>query len=170
MNIHVASGIVALMLAAAVQAQTAPAPNTSVVFKNPEKFLDAGDNGFSSPASPRVLADIKSHLETLGAKYLPAGQTLAIEVLDIDLAGRFTPLPGRESQWVRVARTGDWPRIRLHYKLSAPSGPLREADADVRDMNYLHRSDGAYSSENLRYEKRMLAEWFVDTFAAKKTP
>ena len=59
----------------------------SVSFSDPARFTDIE----ASSASDRqqTLDDITNHLVRLGERYLPRGEALAIEVLDVDLAGRF---------------------------------------------------------------------------------
>lgn len=168
MNRILLGGTLALLLSAGLQAQT-PEPNTLVSFIKPEKFIDASDQGLGMGSSPRVLDDIKSFLEKLGAQHLPPGQQLSIEIRNIDLAGRFDSMPGRPSEWVRMQREADWPRIQLHYRLSVQGQLLREADANIADMNYLQKARSSYSSQPLGYEKRMLAEWFKNSFAERQT-
>lgn len=165
MNRTLAGIALSLLVGAGAQAQPAAAPNTQVSFIKPEKFIDASDQGLGMGSSPRVLNELKGFLETLGAQQLPPGQQLVIEVRNIDLAGRFEPLPGRPSEWVRIQRDSDWPRIQLHYRLSAQGQLLREANANVSDMSYLQKARSSYSSQPLVYEKRMLADWFKTTFA-----
>ena len=63
----------------------------------------------------QVEWSLTQHLQQLGAKSLPARQTLSIEVLDIDLAGELRPW---HRVWpdARVMRgSTDWPRIKLHF-------------------------------------------------------
>jgi hypothetical protein len=153
-------------------AATAPAPNpaeagnTTVSFKNPEKFIDANTSNNGTGASPRVLDELKAYLEKLGKDQLPAGQQLQLTITDIDLAGRWDMMRTRPD-WVRVMRDVDWPRIELHYKLTQNGQTLRGADARVADMNYLSNGTLQRSTESLRYEKEMLKQWFTKTFAAK---
>ncbi|WP_084197194.1 DUF3016 domain-containing protein [Solimonas soli] len=150
-------------------AQAAPAvaaPNTLVTFKDPDKFIDAGTDGIGSRTSPQVLDALKKHLQQLGARWLPAGQTLQITVTDIDLAGRFDPRPGRDNR-VRIMRDGDWPRIDLHYTLKQDGRTLQDADAHLSDMSYLMNSGLTRSDDWLRYEKSMLDRWFAKTFAGR---
>lgn len=161
--------MLALLLAAALAGGATSATdmasvNTVVSFVHPEKFVDASDEGFGRPPSPRILAAIQSELERLGRAWLGPGQTLAIAVTDIDLAGFYEP--ARNGQWIRVLRDADWPRIALHYTLSQDGHVVREADARLVDMNYLHRSTFQHNSEPLYSEKRMLQDWFQKTFRA----
>lgn len=149
--------------AAADEPPAAPQPNTVVRFVHPEKFVDASDQGFARPASPHVLAAIRTQLEQLGRKRLAPGETLTIDVTDIDLAGTYEPRM-RSAEWIRVMRDADWPRMRLHYRLERDGAVEKEGDARLADMNYLDRQSLRQGSDRFYYEKRMLAEWFTRTF------
>ena len=138
-----------LLGAQAVQA----AATVKVTFPDPPRFTDAG-------ASPRDVANttrgLSAHLSSLGQRLLADGDVLTIEILDIDLAGRLETTPqGR----VRVT-TGrsDWPRITLRFKLEGAS-PLA-GEEQIRDMNFQRRGGGISPSDPLRFERRMLNEWF----------
>ena len=151
-----------LLLFAAI-AMLAAASEAAVVvtFKDPDKFADVRSE---RDTRDNILAEIEAHLQHLGKTYLPAGETLRIEVLDIDLAGeeRFGP---RSITGNRVL-TGraDWPRIRLRYTLEAPGRPADSREETLSDMNYLDRPMTS-GVERFPYEKRMLDEWFRRRFA-----
>ena len=112
----------------------------------------------------RAMLEIQDYLTSLGSRYLPPQDTLAIEVLDIDFAGG-----PRGSQYANAdvrAFTGDadWPRIDLRYTLQSPDGTARRVQETVVDMAYLRPLDPKYASASLPYEKRMLDGWFKARF------
>jgi Protein of unknown function (DUF3016) len=133
-----------------------------VQFVQPEKFADIRDQAFSRE---RNLEALKQHLQHAAAPYVSDGQTLKIDVLDVDLAGE-PKLDVRRND-VRVLKgKADWPRIDLRYTLEAPGQPARSGQASIRDMDYLqHASASRYATEPLRYERRMLDEWFRTEFS-----
>ena len=149
----------AALFAAAAQA----AGVVKVSFVQPDQFTDVKDRLLSKE---RNLDLLKRHLEQAAAPYVADGQTLTVEVLDVDLAG---DTRHSERSDLRVLKGGaDWPRIQLRYALESPGQPVRRGEARVQDMSYLvHRlsppNDGA-----LAYERRMLDTWFRDEFAAPK--
>ena len=57
----------------------------------------------------------------------------------------------------------------------APDAPggiwqvLRSGQDKLADMNYLHRSPRLGDNDRLRYEKRMVEEWFNKTILQKKS-
>lgn len=143
---------------------TAEAP-VKVEYSHPEKFRDASLNsaGYQRGADPYVMKQLGAELEKLASRYLPAGQTLQIDIRDIDLAGRYEPWqPNAYS--VRFMRDITWPSIDLHYVLLQDGQVLRQADARVDDKFYLQRPGRQTSSDRLFTEKAMLDEWFRKTF------
>jgi hypothetical protein len=138
-----------------------------VTFKEPEKYSETGvfrDDG------PAAMEHIDLHLKRLGERFLPADQTLRIEVLDMDLAGE--QQMGPRGQDIRVMRgRADWPRIKLRYTWERPNAPAQSAEETVSDMAYLQRT--VPNMEAFAHEKRMLETWFRQRFvpaSTRKTP
>jgi hypothetical protein len=134
-----------------------------VAFVQPEKFTDIGDAHRDSTNNLRLL---KRCLEEIGARHVADGQSLTIEVLDVDLAGevRFS---SRLHDDVRVLKgRADWPRIALRVTLESPGQPVRRIEQTVSDMAYMQRVNRYADNDALRYEKRMLDEWFIAQFGA----
>ena len=147
--------LVATAAVLALEAGSAGAAVT-VTFSKSEGYMDMP---FSASDKDRVLKDLQSHFDKLGAK-LPAGQDLTVEVLDIDLAGRIEPHL-RFGNDVRILKgRADWPVIQLRYRIESQGKVLRSGDARVDDKAYLDRFNRYSANESLRYEKRMLDDWF----------
>lgn len=144
-----------------------PVTNTSVQvdFVQPEHFRDASldSNGYERGADAYVMKQLTEHLVKLGTRYLAPGQTLRIDIRDIDLAGRFEPWHANTYS-VRYMRDITWPSIALHYVLSQQGQVVSQADARVDDKFYLQRPGRQASSDRLYAEKAMLDEWFRKTF------
>ena len=152
--------VLALLVAAAAQAAS-----VEVRFVHPENYADAGSD---SRSREDVQLGLAKHLQRLGAT-LPSSQALAIEVLDIDLAGEVRPT---RRLWpdTRVMRgNADWPNISLRYTWRDGSQVLASAEERVSDMHYLMSSHigAGDQNESLRYEKRMLARWFAERFGKR---
>lgn len=151
------STLIALACTATLGLPCAMAGTVDVKFTKPETYSDVRDNLLRRDD---VIAAFAEHFKTYG-KRLPEGQTLAIEVLDIDLAGDAFPRTARD---IRVLRgRADWPRMQLRYSLSENGRVLRSGEDNVSDMNYLMDSvrfqQGPYP-----YETRMLDRWFDERF------
>jgi len=143
-------------LAAAAAALSAHAGGSvEVTFVQPEFFADAGRVGVERDRTMSRLAD---EFQQLGKK-LPDGQALAVDVLDVDLAGDLDP--NRSGMDVRVLRgKSDWPRIHLRYRLAADGNTLKSGDEWIADMLYLDQRARLPDVRDLAYERRMLADWF----------
>lgn len=140
----------------------------TVAFIDPNYFTDAAD---SSGNAVRPLLEIKRHLEGLGDRYLPPNDSLRIEVLNVDLAGR-REIRGSMPWDVRVV-TGDadWPRIELRYTFESATGISKPVHETIVDMNYQRRVfEHRYVSDPLQYEKRMLDNWFKVRFVKHLPP
>jgi Protein of unknown function (DUF3016) len=150
----------ASLLLAAVAAQASG--NVQVSFVQPEKFTDARDARRDDAVN---LRELKRYLEDLGARHVTDGQSLIIEVLDVDLAGDVI-YSRRLRDDVRVLKgRADWPRITFRATLETPGQPLRRFEQTVSDMAYLQRINRYRDGELLSHEKRMLDEWFEAQFA-----
>ncbi|MYN46676.1 DUF3016 domain-containing protein [Pseudoduganella sp. FT93W] len=151
------------LLAVALLACGAASAQVSVSYVKPEDFADVPR---SAVDRERVLKDFSSYFDTWSAR-LPAGQTLKIEVLDIDLAGRMWPRRNGGED-IRVLNDGaDWPRMRLRYTLEQNGQSVRSGDEQLSNMSYMQRINRYSESDTLRYEKQMLDEWFDKTIVRK---
>lgn len=151
------AALAALLLAGANGAMAA----ATVTYTQPEQFSDVP---FASWERERVLEDLSKHFDKLAAR-LPAGQELHVEVLDLDLAGQ--TWPGR---WfhhdLRVMNgRADWPHLEMRYTITQGGQVISSGEEKLSDMSYLHRHNRYYNGDALRYEKRMLDDWFKDRIA-----
>ncbi len=135
-----------------------------VTFTNADKYIDASSRGdFRGKADQAILDKLRRHLEREGERHLKPGQTLKIEVLDLDLAGRV--------EWwqinahdVRFMRDIDSPSMKLRYTLSENGATLDSGEERIRDLGYLMGINMINSQDSLRYDKAMLTDWFRKRF------
>lgn len=150
-----------MLVAAATTAATAvQAGNIEVRFVHPDQYTDAV---FDTREPDRARREIERHLTQLAERSLPASDRLVVDIVDIDLAGRFSMRPGHFND-VRVLTNVTWPTIRLHYRWLRGDTVVREADEAVSDLAYMTRGNRYFSSDSFRYEKQMLDDWFRKTF------
>ena len=156
--------ILSTFLGAALLAVAVPAHavNVSIAFAQPGTYADAGYSRALPSARERAESqrDIAQHLQRLAEHSLAGDESLAIEVLDIDLAGRFEPLRTSSGANVRIVRDITWPRIKLRYTLTRSDQLVVSAEEELSDMNYLASVNRYWSADRLRYEKAMLDDWF----------
>jgi hypothetical protein len=156
-----------LSLAVFMIATTVPtlAGTVTVSFVHPETYSDASlSDGYDLKGEAWTLDEIGRYLEGLGARYLRPQQILTLELLNVDLAGKFE-WRSRSSYDVRVLRDVYPPRFTLHYTLAESGRTLIEGQETVVDPNYL-ANPGIYfhPSDPLRFEKAMLADWLRARF------
>ncbi|CAN7592818.1 DUF3016 domain-containing protein [Massilia sp. LjRoot122] len=143
----------------------AASAGVTVNYVESDKFADLP---FAPWERKEVLDDLASFFAELG-KSLPAGQDLTVDVTEIDLAGREYP-NSRGARDLRILKGGaDWPIMELRYTLSANGQVLTSGNAKLTDMNYLGRVNRMSDGDRLRYEKRMIEDWFNKTILQKKS-
>ena len=139
----------------------ATAGTVHVVFVHPETYTDARDwQDRDNTANLQTIAD---YFQWLGQKYLPPNQSLQIEVLNVDLAGK----PRISARWGMVRVVGkplDWPQMSLRYRLESGGKVLASAQESISDMAYTMHLGSYSGSESLPYEKHMLKDWFRSRF------
>ncbi|WP_223669451.1 DUF3016 domain-containing protein [Kangiella shandongensis] len=117
------------------------------------------------PFHKRVRESFDKFFKEYGGE-LPDGQTLAIDIRDLDLAGHV--LLARVNE-IRIMKDIYFPRMTFTYKLTNSTGKvLKEGEAKIKDMNYLyHEKTWKRYSEGFYYEKRMFREWFEENILEK---
>lgn len=162
------TGFLMICCVAAMMSPVAANAGIKVLFIEPERYTDAGlHSEYGAKSRSATLTGIQQHLERLGERYLKPGQDLTIEVIDIDLAGRFE-LWRINARDLRLMREVTWPRIEVRYTLEQNGVVVESGEEAVTDLNYLMRAGIAYSSDPLRYEKAMLEEWFRTRFVERQ--
>jgi hypothetical protein len=144
-----------LPLAMLLAASSAVAGPVEVTARPVRGHNDAGTTTWDAQSNLEVLS---RYLKRLGQEQLPPGQSLRIELIDVDLAGTDIGMRGRV-----ITGGADWPRIRLRYTLEVPGQPPRTGEELVQDMNYTRGLVGV-RNDPLHYEKRMLRAWFRERF------
>lgn len=152
----------AVLLALALLAGSLPAVAGGVVTVNFVKSDAYSDIGRGVVDRERHLAILADHFKALG-RQLPDGQVLAIEVLDVDLAGDIWPT--RRFDDLRVLKgSADWPRMHLRWTLQSAGRTLRAGDDRLSDMAYLTHGSRLGMTQALAHDLRMLDDWFGRTF------
>lgn len=155
----VASVAAALWLLSAGSAAAA----VTVTFVDVDKYSDMPRNDGERQA---ILNGLETHFKTLAAG-LPSGQDLKVEVLDLDLAGRIEP--NRTLYDIRILRgKTDWPRMKLRYTIEEQGKLIKSGEEDIADMMYMEHLNRYSKSDTIRFEKRMLDDWFKTIVAARQ--
>jgi len=159
--LHVPTAVALALALLTAALPPAAAGTVEVNWLQPERYSDAGRTDGERERTMKSLGDAFAQLGRL----LPDGQTLKLEVLDVDLAGEIEPHPRQD---MRIVRGGaDWPRMTLRYTLQEGSRTLKSGEARLADMNYLFDTLPVRLRDGeLPYEKRMIQHWFGQNLAA----
>jgi len=159
-----------LVAAAALMAAISPAPafaEVKVNFTDPDHYRDANlQREFGKSAKEPTMREIEQYLWRLGDAYLAPDEKLTIDVLDVDLAGRFEPWQFNYKN-VRFMRDYTWPEIKIRYRLENPSGAAIEGEETIADRYYLRDANFGGYLGTMVYEKIMLERWFRLRFAGR---
>jgi Protein of unknown function (DUF3016) len=152
--------VLAVLAAVSAAGAAHAAGAVQLSFVKPENFADIYDRTYSREHNLKALEQV---ITSVAAPYVADGQTLKIDVLDVDLAGEVRP--GARTWDVRILRgRADWPRITLRWSLESAGAAPRSGEAVVQDMAYLQRIPPSLADTSLVYERRMLGEWFRQQF------
>jgi hypothetical protein len=148
------------------------AETVSVAFIQPQRFTDAGFTNYEVETNLRKIA---RHLQWLGAKRLGASEMLAVEVTDVDLAGKWDPGVAPAGMKMRIVKEDvNFPSIALRYRLLVDGRPVAQGEQVISDPVFLRRLNPYASDDQLRYEKKLLDDWFetriVERSSAKRSP
>lgn len=153
--------VMAILLSGAAQAAT------DVTFKNPDKYIDATFDRPKSQKNQREVQDgLRRMFGQLAEKYLAPGQSLSVEVTNVDLAGHLEPRFSMGGD-IRIMRGVTWPRLEFIYTITENGAVVVSGEADLSDFNYLDGHNRYLDSDRLRYERQMLADWFRKTLGRK---
>jgi len=149
----------------AAAAATPAESSVSVTYVNPEQFTENRMYGRQDRFN-RIdyLAQLKAYLIKQGQAVLKPGQSLHVDITDIQLAGSYEPWHGPRWDYVRVMRDIYPPRIDLNFKLVDQDGNvLREGKRALRDLDYLHSSLSLAAAQGspLYYDKALLRRWLM---------
>lgn len=147
--------------------RAAPGVRVEVAFREPEKFSDVETGPGTDTARDAVLAELREQVRRVAAPRLPAGSTLVVTVIDLDLAGERESWRGPPWDETRLVRPMYPPRIVLEFRLTDAGGAvLREGRRDLGDLNFQNRAASPGEGE-LRYEKELLGDWVRGEFRLK---
>lgn len=145
-----------------------PDGRVEVRWDDPARFSEIRRSG-----NPRAAArgawvlQLAEHLRRHAGHQLPAGERLAVELVDIDRAGEYEPWHGIQYHDIRVVRDRYPPRIVLRFSRSGADGRvLAHGERTLRDAAFLLHASGAGDGDPLRHEKAMLERWLARELGA----
>jgi hypothetical protein len=154
--------ILSLILSAIFIVPTTSAATSEIKWTNPDDYRDiySGEE-HRKHFRERTFKTLEKHFSSL-AKQLPQGQMLKIEITDVDLAGDVQHGGTRQ---IRLVKEIYFPKMKFSYQVvDAANNELSAGQADLKDMTFMTGINLRYRNDSLGYEKKMLDNWFKDTF------
>lgn len=141
------------------------AARISVTFVAPEKFTDVRESTLALERDrDRLLGAIKVRIKSLARRFLAAGQTLEIQVTDVDLAGEFEPWLGVDFDHIRILKEVYPPRMKLEFRLLDAEGRVvSEGKRHLQDFGYL-TSSSIPTTDPLRHDLDLVRDWMRQEF------
>lgn len=157
MKINNLLSLIAIML---VFPNSVHANDSKVTFKNPDEFRDIRSADQSKRKFQKSLLNkLSSYVEKL-SKDLPDGYSVHIAFTDIDLAGR-VDYQFDMSRELRVIRHQDTPKLEFEVQLLKNGQAVSKSNVELKDIAFMDKPVFiGIRNDTLRYEKRMLKEWF----------
>lgn len=169
MKLHLLGAAAAILLAAC--ATTPPASSgpgqletegpVTVSWNDPAEFseMTRGRDRMETLRGTWVR-DLAEYLRDSAAGRLQSGESLDVELLDVDRAGDYEPWRGPDADDIRITRDIYPPRITLRFRhLDAQGRVLAEGERRLSDPGFMTRALVHRSTDALRYEKRLLDDW-----------
>lgn len=169
--------LMSFVLAGLLSAQALAAAKVEVTWEDPKSYTDIKPvNQTRSGFQKSTFAALESHFTKL-AESLPDDHVLSITVTNLDLAGQVWPASfvgfGTGGTDVRLVKRIDIPRMAFSYTLKDGAGNLvQSAEVNLKDMSFMDGVVRGFDSDNYRYEKNMLTDWYrseFDTLTASRT-
>ena len=159
--------VFATILALIITQNQAFAASSEVTWTNPDKYRDIRPGNESRKHyRERIFKDFEKHFAKL-ADRLPEQQTLKLDVTNVDLAG--DTLAGGIDR-LRIVKEIYSPRMKFSYELVDTNGKvIKSEDVAIKDMSFMTGSNLKYRQKSLGYEKKMIDDWFFETFKGNLT-
>ena len=114
-----------------------------------------------------LLGDLGLDLERAVRPRLPAGSSLRVAILAVDLAGRYEPWHPPQLAGVRIVRDVYSPSIDLEFTLTDAAGAVSKGGRrTLRDPSGAILGTPDLPADPLRFEKLLLRNWVEREFPA----
>lgn len=166
-----------LLLASALTCQVAlaedvPEPNpqtevgvVKIEWQNPKEFRDIKTSAeLQSRFENRLFETLTQNINKQAEKTLKPGQTLHMQVTDIDLAGDMRPTFGATPGDLRIVKDLYPPRATFSYSVKEGDKVVIAGDEKITDMSFMHHSS-RMRDRPFQYETRLFVEWLQKTVA-----
>ncbi|MGX9460437.1 DUF3016 domain-containing protein [Shewanella sp. A14] len=168
-----------LLLAVAIvcpvaMAEEAPEPNpvtevgvVKIEWQSPKNFRDIkNSNEIQSRFEKRLFETLTKNINKKAEKILKPGQTLQMQVTNLDLAGDMRPTFGAMPNDLRIVKDLYPPKATFSYSVNQGDKVIIAGDEKLTDMNFMYNSR-RFNDKPFQYETSMFDDWLQKSIAPK---
>ena len=156
---------ITLLLATAAASQVGAA-GLQVNVVDVDSFTDFSVSGMSESKTLSIFqAELEDEIEDLTSRFLTKGETLVIDISDIDMAGDIQPWRNRHNADIRYIEPVYPPRLVFTYVLTDADGKvLSEGSESISDLAYQTSSITGWRARSMSfyYEFELLKDWLLN--------
>lgn len=138
---------------------TAETDAITVVWQEVETYRDI-DEALGLADTGKIRKELETFIQREGERHLPEGATMTIEVLEVDLAGRFEGFRSRFHD-VRIVRDPYWPAFTFAYTVRDESGAEVKAG---EESVWGFRGTSGFRSRSYPHERALIRTFFKRVF------
>ncbi len=172
MNFKLTQIILVVLAVANIQMVIAETENgnlkTQVALIDGKKFIDYELASYSRNKSLKILEkDFNKVFSKLSTKYLKEGQSISVNITNLDLAGDIRFNVGSNHQDIRIVKDISPMKLYFNYKILANDGSV-VSEGEYKIKEFLHLSSHSKRLKhrgNLSYFMPLLEKWFKSEFS-----
>ena len=131
----------------------------SVTWLKPENYRDVRTPaGSQKRYQEQVFQILSEQFSDMARIYLNSGQTLSVEVIDLNLAGE-TRFSSNTGQQFRILTSLTPPSISFSYQIRQDEMVIKSDAVRLTDLNYQASVFGINRDRVLVYEKQLIRDW-----------
>ncbi|MDJ0763769.1 MAG: DUF3016 domain-containing protein [Myxococcota bacterium] len=144
-------------------------PSITVTWRHSERFTDIRPvRDTRERFESRLFTELEQFIRKQATPYIRKGQSLGIEIRDIDLAGEIkSGYLGPPGHMVRVLDKPFFARIDLAYTLADAAGKIITKGQKTLRQHRFHRlGKPPKHMRHFYYEKALIEDWLRSTFSS----
>ena len=138
-----------------------------IEWQNPKDFRDIKtSNELQSRFENRLFETLTKNINKQAEKILKPGQTLQMQVTNLDLAGDMRPTFGATPGDLRIVKDLYPPRATFSYSVNEGDKVIIAGDEKIIDMSFMNNTRN-FNNRPFQYETNLFDDWLQKTVAPK---
>ncbi|GGQ32478.1 DUF3016 domain-containing protein [Shewanella litoralis] len=155
-------------------AEDAPEPNpltevgvVKIEWQNPKEFRDIKTSTeLQSRFEKRLFETLTKNINKQAEKSLKPGQTLHMQVTNLDLAGDMRPTFGATPGDLRIVKDLYPPRATFSFTVNEGDKVIISGDEKITDMSFMYNSH-RFNDRPFQYETTLFTDWLQKSVEPK---